>query len=215
MEIKFMKHKSFLKENFFLFLDVDDAKVDTMLLFDGIKIEEYSPQEILQSSKTPEKIGIIVKGNAIARSGDDGVIIRKMTAKDTYGAACLFDKPNYLTCVVAVSNCTVITFDKSFVEKCISYDEIVSKNYITFLAKRISFLNSKINSYTAKNAENKLYAYLLQLPRNGNTVDLKVSFSTLAKMIGIGRASLYRSFEKLESNGTITKKDKKIILNEV
>lgn len=210
-----MKHKSFLKENFFLFLDVDDAKVDTMLLFDGIKIEEYSPQEIMQSSKTPEKIGIIIKGNAIVRSGDDGVIIRKMTAKDTYGAACLFDKPNYLTCVVAVSNCTVITFDKSFVEKCISYDEIVSKNYITFLAKRISFLNSKINSYTAKNAENKLYAYLLQLPRNGNTVDLKVSFSTLAKMIGIGRASLYRSFEKLENNGTITKKDKKIILNEV
>ena len=210
-----MKHKSFLKENFFLFLDVDDAKVDTMLLFDGIKIEEYSPQEIMQSSKTPEKIGIIIKGNAIVRSGDDGVIIRKMTAKDTYGAACLFDKPNYLTCVVAVSNCTVITFDKSFVEKCISYDEIVSKNYITFLAKRISFLNSKINSYTAKNAENKLYAYLLQLPRNGNTVDLKVSFSTLAKMIGIGRASLYRSFEKHENNGTITKKDKKIILNEV
>ena len=210
-----MKHKSFLKENFFLFLDVDDAKVDTMLLFDGIKIEEYSPQEIMQSSKTPEKIGIIIKGNAIVRSGDDGVIIRKMTAKDTYGAACLFDKPNYLTCVVAVSNCTVITFDKSFVEKCIGYDEIVSKNYITFLAKRISFLNSKINSYTAKNAENKLYAYLLQLPRNGNTVDLKVSFSTLAKMIGIGRASLYRSFEKLENNGTITKKDKKIILNEV
>ena len=205
----------FLKDNFFLFSNVDEHKIDSMLLFDGIEIEEYSPQQILQSSKTSEKIGIILKGNAIVRSGDDGVIIRKMTAKDTYGAACLFDKPNYLTCVVAISNCSVITFNKSYVEKCISYDEMVAKNYISFLAKRISFLNSKINSYTAKNAENKLYAYLLQLPRNGNTVDLKVSLSTLAKMIGIGRASLYRSLEKLENNGTITKIDKKIILNEV
>ncbi len=210
-----MKHKSFLKENFFLFSGVLDEKIDNMLLFDGINIEEYSPSDIMQSSKTPEKIGIILKGNAIIRSGDDGVIIRKLTSKDTYGAACLFDKPTYLTYVSAVSNCSVITFNKAFIEKCISYDENVAKNYITFLAKRISFLNSKINSYTAKNAENKLYAYLLQLPRNENAVELKVSLSTLAKMIGIGRASLYRSLEKLENAGTITKLDKKIILNEV
>ncbi|MBQ8545863.1 MAG: Crp/Fnr family transcriptional regulator [Clostridia bacterium] len=210
-----MKYKSFLKENFFLFSSVNEQKIDQMLLFDGISIEEYAPQDILQSSKTQGKIGIIIKGNAIIRSGDDGVIIRKLTSKDTYGAACLFDKPTYLTYVSAVSNCSVITFNKDFIEKCIAYDENVAKNYISFLAKRISFLNSKINSYTAKNAENKLYAYLLQLPRNDNVIELKVSLSTLAKMIGIGRASLYRALEKLENNGTITKQDKKIILNEV
>jgi DNA-binding transcriptional regulator YhcF (GntR family) len=34
-------------------------------------------------------------------------------------------------------------------------------------------------------------------------------------MIGIGRATLYRAFDKLEQNGTITKKEKIIILNEV
>lgn len=210
-----MKYKNFIKENFFLFSGVDDDKINNMLLFDGVSLEEYFPQDILLSSKTHEKIGIIVKGNALIRSGDDGVIIRKMTQKDTYGVACLFDKPNYLTQVVAMSNCTVITFNKSFIEKCISYDEMVARNYITFLAKKISFLNSKINSYTAGSAENKLYSYLLQLPREGNVIMLRVSLSTLAKMIGIGRASLYRSFEKLESNGLITRFDKKIILNEV
>ncbi len=210
-----MKYKSFLKENFFLFSGVDDSKIEEMLLFEGVNIEEYSPQDVLHSSKTAEKIGIIIKGNAIIRSGDDGVIIKKLSSKDTYGAASLFDKPTYLTYVSAVSSCSVITFNKSFVEKCISYDENVSKNYITFLAKRITFLNSKINSYTAKNAENKLYAYLLQLPRKENTVELKVSLSTLAKMIGIGRASLYRALEKLEANGSIIKDGKNIILNEV
>jgi hypothetical protein len=34
-------------------------------------------------------------------------------------------------------------------------------------------------------------------------------------MLGIGRATLYRAFDKLEQNGTIIKKDKKIFLNEV
>ena len=72
------------------------------------------------------------------------------------------------------------------------------------------------NSYTAKNAENKLLAYLSQLPRDeNNQVELKISLSTLAKMIGIGRASLYRSFDKLEESGAIIKSGKKIILNEV
>lgn len=210
-----MKIKSFLKENFFLFSGLSDEKINEMLEFDGVEIHEYHPQQVMLSSKTEEKIGIIIKGNAIIRSGDDGVIIRKMTSKDTYGAACLFDKATYLTSVIAVSVCSVITFNKNFIEKCISYDDAVSKNYISFLAKRISFLNSKINSYTAKNTESKLYAYLLQLPRNENKIELSISFSTLAKMIGIGRASLYRALEKLEANGTITKNDKNIILNEV
>ncbi len=92
----------------------------------------------------------------------------------------------------------------------------MAKNYISFLAKKITFLNSKINSYTAKNAENKLLAYLSQLPRDeNNQIELKISLSTLAKMIGIGRASLYRSFDKLVDSGAITKLGKKIILNEV
>ena len=211
-----MNHINFLKDKFFLFTNVGENKKEEMLNFDGYTIEEYSALENMHNSNNNERIGVILKGKATIRSGEDGVIIKKLSVGDTYGAASLFDKPTYLTEVIASTNCTVATFNKNFVEKCISYNSIVAKNYITFLAKRITFLNNKINSYTAKNAQSKLYSYLLQLPRNeDNTVDLPVSLSTLAKMIGIGRASLYRSFEKLESNGIITKLDKKIILNEV
>lgn len=210
-----MKYKNFLKENFFLFEGVSESNIDQILLFSGISVQEYDSQTILQSSKLSNNIGIIVKGSAVVRSGENGVIIKKLTAKDVYGAAALFDEPKYLTYVSTVTNCTVITFDKTFIDKCISFDHIIAKNYIRFLSKRISFLNSKINSYTAKNAENKLYAYLLQLPRDGNTVTLNVSLSTLAKMIGIGRASLYRSLDKLENNGIIEKTEKHIILKEV
>jgi CRP-like cAMP-binding protein len=34
-------------------------------------------------------------------------------------------------------------------------------------------------------------------------------------MLGIGRASLYRAFEKLEKDGLIIKNNKEIIINEV
>ena len=42
-----------------------------------------------------------------------------------------------------------------------------------------------------------------------------MDMSTVAKMLGIGRATLYRAFDKLEQNGSIIKNDKKIIFNEV
>ena len=169
----------------------------------------------MQNYKTNCKIGIIIKGKAIIKSGDEGVIIKKLEKNDVYGAASLFDTPSHLTSVVALTDCSVLTMNKEFIENCIKENTTVSLNYIEFLAKRVSFLNRKINAYTAKSAENKLYMYLLQLPRIDNSIILSVEMSTVAKMLGIGRATLYRAFDKLEQNGTITKKDKKIILNEV
>lgn len=211
-----MKYKNFIKENLFLFKNVEGDAIDAMLSFDGIAVEEYSPQEIMLSSKTSEKIGLIYKGNAIIRSGDDDVILRKLSVGDSYGAASLFDKHTYSTTVIAASSCVVITFNKGFIEKCIEHDKTVALNYISFLAKRISFLNTKIDAFTAKNTENKLYTYLCSLEKNEkNEVEIKVSLSTLSKMLAIGRASLYRSFDKLEDDGIIIKNGKKIILNEV
>ncbi len=207
--------KQFLFENFFLFKSVSEKNIDHFLTFDGITEEEYSQGDIMLNNSTNEKIGIIVKGKAIIKSGSDGVIIRKLSKNDVFGAASLFDSPTHLTSVICVTDCSIITFNRSFVERCINEESQVAINYIDFLSKRISFLNSKINSYTAKSAENKLYSYLLQLPREGIEASLTIDLSTLAKMIGIGRATLYRAFDKLESEGLITKQDKKIIFHEV
>ena len=117
--------------------------------------------------------------------------------------------------IQADNECSVITLNKSFIEKCIAFSHACAINYIELLAEKISFLNKKINAFTAKSAENKLYAYLLQLPRTDNVLELNTDMSTIAKMIGIGRATLYRAFEKLQEAGTITKSNKKIIFNEV
>ena len=210
-----MKYRNFLRENLFLFYGVEEEKINQALLFDGITVKSALAGEILHNSHDSDKIGVIYKGKAIIKSGESDVIIKKASSGDLFGVASLFNKPDHLTYVSAVSNCTVICLSKEFIEKCIELDSGMAKNYITFLAKKIAFLNSKINSYTAKSAENKLYSYLLQLPRENNEITLNVNLSTIAKMIGVGRATLYRSFEKLELSGQITKNDKKIILNEV
>ena len=211
-----VKHKNFIKDNLFLFENVDNSAIDDMLCFDGVEILEYSPHDVILNSQTKENMGLIYRGNAVIRSGEDNVILRKLSVGDTFGAASLFDKHSYSTAVIATSLCVVISFNKEFIERSIAYNKTVALNYVTFLSRRISFLNTKIDAFSAKSAENKLFSYLSNLPKDEkNEVEITVSFSTLSKMLAIGRASLYRSFEKLENSGMITKIGKKIKLNEV
>lgn len=210
-----MDIKQYLNESFFLFKGIPNKDIDAFLAFDGIREAHFLSGDTILCSNKCESIGIVAKGKATIKSGENGVIIKKLQKGDIFGVAGLFNKSAHSTIIKATSDCTVITLDKGFVEKCISKNHTCALNYITLLAEKIAFLNKKINSYTAKSAENKLHSYLLQLPRDGNTLELNIDMSTLAKMIGIGRATLYRAFEKLEANGTITKNDKFIIFNEV
>lgn len=210
-----MDKKSFLKETFFLFRNLNGEEIEEILKHHKYDEKCYSAGEIIQDCNLHDGIGIIIKGRATIKSGLDGVIINRLNKGDVYGAAALFDKPTHSTIVVASSECTVISMSREFIVGCISHSCQVSLNYIEFLSKKISFLNKKINACTAKSAENKLYNYLLQLPRQDNTLELTVDMSTIAKMLGIGRATLYRAFEKLESSGIITKFDKTITFTEV
>lgn len=198
----------------FLFDGISTNIIKKCVLHGGCERIYFNSSDIMQSAKGDKKIGVILSGKAVIKSGDDGVIIRKLQSGDVYGAAILFDSPVYLTKVYAMSSCAVLAMNKSFVENAIDVDRKIAYNYIRFLSGKIGFLNSKISAYTAKSAENKLLAYLLQLPEENGTITLKTDYSAIARMIGIGRASLYRSFEKLENDGLIIKDGKNIKIKE-
>ncbi len=199
----------------FLFKGVSQNDIEHCCTFDGVEAVLYERDDIMLSAETDRKIGIVLAGKATIISGDDGVIIKKLSEGDIYGVAILFDEPHYSTKVISLGKTMVLTLNREFVQSCIEYNSKIALNYIEYLANKISFLNSKIGSYTAKTAENKLYSYLLQQPRVDNKIVLKTDFSAIAKMIGIGRASLYRAFDKLENDGLIIKNNKEIILCEV
>lgn len=210
-----MDIKKYLSENFFLFKGLKSSEIAKLLANETFVIEKFTSGEILHSNKTTKKIGIILKGRAVIKSSDDGVIIKKLSSNDIFGAASLFDAPNYLTYVLSTTDGEMISLSEEFIKKCICTNTSLSLKYISFLSQKISFLNSKISAYTAKSAENKLYAFLLQQPRKDNVIELTVNMATIAKMIGIGRATLYRAFDKLISDGLIIKNEKNIIICEV
>ena len=67
------------------------------------------------------------------------------------------------------------------------------------------YLNKKISTFTAGNADCKLALYLIENNENGK-LNSTLSMSALASTLGVGRASLYRAFDKLE-NANLIKKD--------
>ena len=88
-------------------------------------------------------------------------------------------------------------------------DAKIALNYIRFLSGRIQFLNRKIDSFTAPDAEQALLSYLGQKPQ-GRVEG--ISMVKLCEILNIGRTSLYRVMQQLEDSGKIKREGKTIWL---
>ena len=81
------------------------------------------------------------------------------------------------------------------------------------MSKKVVYLNRKISTLVAGSAEKKLVAYLLEVEFD-SVCSLNVSMSSLADMLNVGRASLYRAIDDLENRGLIKKNGKMIIISD-
>ena len=89
-----------------------------------------------------------------------------------------------------------------------------SLDYIRYLSKRIYFLNKRIVSFTGGTAESRLANYLVSSFGDYKTYVLDIPMNQLAISLDIGRASLYRAFDKLIEAGAVEKKGKIIRLTD-
>ena len=160
-----------------------------------------------------KSLGILLEGRAEIQSADNGrsVVLRTMQAPSIFGAASLFcDTPLPLSTVCAKVACRVLYIPLQAVDRLLADDEGFRTSYLSFLAGRVCFLNRKIQCFTAGSAERRLALWLLS--EEEKTVTLPSSLTTLADMLDIGRASLYRALDKLESSGMISREGRNITL---
>jgi CRP-like cAMP-binding protein len=78
------------------------------------------------------------------------------------------------------------------------------------MSARIRFLNEKIMYFTAGSTERRLALYLASLGKK--TIKMSISMTDLANTLDVGRASLYRAFDKLSEDGYIIKSEKIILI---
>lgn len=180
-------------------------------------VTDFSAGEEIYSPKSREKkLGIILSGSVSVFSADEnnGVLLRILEQGDSFGVANLFSgQERFVSIIVAKKACRVLFFDEPTVASLLREDERFCMNYIRFLSDRICFLNTKISCFTAGSPERRLAFFLLALGEDEDgQYTVSVNANSLSDMLNVGRASLYRAFDKLESNGLIEKIGKQITI---
>ena len=194
-----------------LFRDCDPKTLSDIFADTECTVCEIGTGKEILSPKTEQKfVGMILSGKAIVNTPDESksVLLRYLSAGDLFGIANLFTKEAYVSVIHATSPCKVFYITEPAIRALFEADQHFLYRYLAFLSGRICYLNKKIGYLTAGSTERRLALYLLSLDQN--PIKLPLSFSALSELLDVGRASLYRAFDRLSADGYL-KKDGRII----
>lgn len=163
-------------------------------------------------------IGFVVSGKAVAvTNNSDGVIMKSFTAGNVFGVAAIFgNEKEYISTIIAKNDMEILFITEEELKAMFADFPKTAINYITFLSERVRFLNNKLSIISCNSAEDTVLKYLNNIKNSDNTVKIPVNMTQLSKMLGVGRATLYRSFDALEASGRIKRENNiiKVIENE-
>jgi CRP-like cAMP-binding protein len=181
-------------------------------LIEGMGHHSFSAGEhIFPAPQTNSCLCVLWSGQArvFANSPDPvrAALLRTMQAGAVFGVHCIFNSeiPPQSE-IIAHKDCTVLTIPADVWEHTLSTNPPVMAHYIRFLTQRIEFLNQKIQYLTAGCVERRLALYLMgQIPQDDLAVQLDISAVSLADLLDVGRASLYRAMDRLTQDGFLTR----------
>jgi len=196
-----------------IFCGANVETVSKYLCDDALDVVEYMSQEIIISPESDEvKIGFVLDGRIeIAAPQNAHKVLLKTAGKGAvFGIANLYAATDeFPTQISAKTDAKILFASTAAFRNMLESDMTLMKNFLSFLSKKITYLNKKIVSYTAGNTEQKLAYFIYE-----NSVDgifsADISISDIAVMLDMGRASLYRAFDNLESEGIIKRDGRKM-----
>ncbi|MBE6554818.1 MAG: Crp/Fnr family transcriptional regulator [Ruminococcaceae bacterium] len=157
---------------------------------------------------------ILTDGSAqiLSSDPDRNVVLRTLTPPDMFGAASLFSDKGELSRIITDTGATLLVLSEGIMRTLLERDRALMYRYLSFLAGRVEFLNRKIRCFTAGSAERRLALWLAGEQKEHFC--LPGSLTTLADMLNVGRASLYRAFDRLSAEGLIEKNGREIIVTD-
>ena len=197
--------------------------LDDLFLLDGLSDNEkanaislletpltFKKGEVIYSEDCFKKaLGLFLSGSASAVN--KSLYKKRFETGSVFGAAALFGRDNcYVSKIIADTNCEVLFITEDALKKIFNLYPAATINYITFLSNKIRFLNHKLNMISCTHAEDTVYNFLIQNMNSEKIVNLPVSMTTLARMLGLGRATLYRNLDNLENKGKIKREKNNI-----
>lgn len=198
---------SMLKKNR-IFQSVGEDRLEQLAESAGTQVFRRG-ESILSPERGGRTMGMMLTGSAAVIKGR--AVINTLVPGDIFGAVTLFsDEPSPATTVTARVECSAIFFEKDAIAELIENEPGAAVGFAAYLSARIRFLTRRIEALTAGDSASKLLSYLLEREQGGE-VEIQ-SCAELARRLDVGRASLYRALDSLETSGDIRREGKKIFI---
>lgn len=198
---------------------------DSLFLFDGLnpgEIDEIIPSlppavkfnkgELIYSSQSfTRAIALVISGAAKAETNNaHRVVMKRFLPGMCFGAAAVFGGEAYVSRITAETETEVQFITEDILISLFEKYPKTAINYIAFLSDKIRFLNNKLSVLSCPSAESSVLKYLVCAADKDGYAVIPKNMTMLSKMLGLGRASLYRSLDSLEKNGHIIRENNKI-----
>ncbi len=205
-------------ESLFLFKGLQQNEIEKILA-DFSNTVYFSKGDVIYSAESfSNAIGFVVNGSAYAITNNSGGLHMKSFANGAcFGAAAVFgESEKYVSTIIAKTDIEVLFITEQNLREIFKIFPVTALNYISFLSDKIRFLNTKLSLLSCHNAEDTVYSYLCSVADENGFAHIPKSMTLLSKMLGIGRATLYRSIDTLEAENKILRENNiiKVIKNE-
>ena len=204
-----MKKKlySFLTDTF-LFKNMSADTIQNAVNEIDPQIRTFVAKEEIFAPKTYEqKLCFIISGECLVeRIKGDGnrVPLNVLKAGQSFGIMSILScEDEFPTSITAKKNSEILLISKGDTLKLIENYPTVAMNVITFLVGKVSFLNSKIATFSSSSVEEKLLNYIYSEQRRTGLSIIPFNCKKSAEAISAGRASLYRAINSLTKAGII------------
>ena len=203
--------KEYIKQTF-LFEGLNNTETESLIEGLTYNVSEYSRGDIIYSPESfSSEVGFVLSGECevLQHTCDGGkVILNTLRAKDSFGILAVFRDGVFPTEVYAKRRCEVLFISKEELLKLIGRSPNVALNIIKFLAERVGFLNSRLETTTLGTVDKKLASYLLSFAKEAGKDSFALNFKRCSETICAGRASVYRSINSLRNRGYIEAENK-------
>lgn len=207
-----------LLQECFLFRGLPQRLAEETLAAEGCEAFSFSPGESLYSpAQFRRAAALLAEGEAVAYKphASERIVMNTFGPGAFFGVAAVFDPAGrYVACVEAKRPCKALFLSQPLLERLFEQDVQAAKNYICYLSGRIRYLNARIDGFTADSAVEKLALYLWEASSNqtGPSFPLPCGMTKLAATLDLGRASLYRAFDRLEAEGIAVRDGREVTL---
>lgn len=200
-----------------IFNGLTEAEIKSITDDERCVIESHSAGEEIYSAENFRKaVGIVIDGTVVAQSSENGgVTMRLLSGGECFGVAAVFSGAGrYVSYISAKTDCRILFIPEEVISESIRNIPLFAQNYISFLTTRIQYLNTLVDAYSSPNVEMRLARYIVAYV-GGSEVPFDFNMTALSKSLGIGRASLYRALDELESDGLIKREKGRITVTDI